>query len=341
MILPQTYVGTLIVMILSLLCVGLWANTYKLAGKLRFELYYFDFVIGLAFAAVIYAFTFGNLGFDGFSFVDDLMQAHKRQWMQAFGAGVIFNLANMLLVAAISVSGMAVAIPVGLGFTLVVGVLLGQMGHRTSNPLVLSLGCVLVMAAIVVDALAYNSLMEARRAARSKPGQKARSAGAIKGLVLSVAGGLLMTAIYPLLTGARVGDVGLGPYSTIFLFGAGTFLSTFVFSLFFMNLPVAGEPLEIMDYFKIAAKRHLLGLLGGILWCTGTVAVLVAVAAGPETQPGRGAALVLSNSGTLIAGLCGLLFWKEFQDGGGRTKTMAFVAMILFACGLASFWLVV
>jgi len=342
MILPQTYIGTLIVMIFSLLCIGLWANTYKLAGKLRFEVYYVDFAIGMGLAAVIFAFTFGNLGFDGFSVMDDLMQVHKRQWLDAFGAGVIFNLANMLLVAAISVSGMATAIPMALGLTLVGGVLWSQTSQRTSNPLFLYLGCVLVLAAIVTDAVAHKSLVAIRQAAMRqaatptpKQGKKDRSSGAIKGVILSLISGLLMSGIYPLLKAASTGDVALGPYSLMFLFAAGAFLSTFVFSLFFMNLPVQGHPLEITDYFKTRTGRHLFGLFGGILWCTGTQAVFVAAGTAPEAQLGHAGTFALSNGGTLVAGLCGLLYWREFQEGGGRPKTLAFVALILFAGGLA------
>lgn len=334
MILPQTYIGTLIVMIVGLLCVGLWANTYKLAGRLRFELYYVDFAIGLGLAAVIFASTFGNLGYDGFSLMDDVMQVHKRQWLDAFGAGVIFNLANMLLVAAISVSGMAAAIPMALGLTLVVGVLWGQMSQRTSNPLYLYLGCGLVLAAIVAVAVAHKSLVAMRQAA-PRQGKKDRRPGAIKGVILCVVSGLLMALIYPLLKLATTGDVGLGPYSLMLLFAAGAFLSTFVFSLFFMNLPVQGEPLEIMDYFKTQARRHLFGVAGGILWCAGTLAAFVGVGSSPEAQLGRAATLALSNGGTLVAAVCGLLVWREFQEGGGRPKTLAFVALILFAAGLA------
>jgi glucose uptake protein len=339
MILPQTHIGTLIVMILSLLCIGLWANTYKLAGKLRFEVYYADFAVGLGLAAVIFAFTFGNLGFDGFSVLDDMMQVHKRQWLDAFGAGVIFNLANMLLVAAISVSGMAAAIPMALGLTLVVGVLWGQVSQRTSNPLFLYLGCVLVLAAVVADAVAHKSLVAIRRAAMRQAaipkGKKDRGPGAIKGVILSVISGLLMSGIYPLLKAASTGDVALGPYSLMLLFAVGAFLSTFVFSLFFMNLPVQGQPLEIRDYFKTGAMRHLFGVLGGILWCAGTQAVFVAARTAPEAQLGPAATLALSNGGTLVAGLCGLLVWREFQEGVGRPKTLAFAALILFAVGLA------
>jgi glucose uptake protein len=335
MILPQTYFGTLVVMILSLLCLGLWANTYKLAGKLRFEVYCVDFAVGLGLAAVIFAFTFGNLGFDGFSLMDDVMQVHKRQWLEAFGAGAIFNLANMLLIAAISVSAMAAAIPVALGLTLVMGVLWVQVSQRTSNPLDLYLGCALVLAGVVAAAAAHKSLVAMRQAATPKPGKKDRGPGAMKGVILSVISGLLMSGIYPLLKAASTGDVALGPYSLMLLFGAGAFLSTFVFSLFFMNLPLQGQPLEITDYFKMQAKRHLFGIAGGILWCTGAQAIFVAAGTAPEARLGRATMLALSNGGPLIAGLCGLLFWREFQEGVGRPKTLALLALVLFAVGLA------
>src|ERR1039457_2473047 len=340
MILPQTHIATLILMILGLLCVGLWANTYKLAGRLRFELYAIDFAIGLGLAAVIFAFTFGNIGFDGFSLMDDLMNVQKRQWLDAIGAGVVFNLANILLLAAISVSGMSAAIPMAWGLTLFVGVLWGQIGQRTSNPLYLYLGCLLVLAAIVADAVAYKSLVASRPAAVPKQGRKVRAPSAVKALVLSAVSGLLLSGSYPLLKLASTGDAFLGPYSLMLLFAVGACMSTPVFSIFFMNLPVQGQPLEIMDYFKAQARRHLLGVGGGILWCTGTLAVFVAAGTAPEAQLGRASTLALSHGGTLIAGLCGLLVWREFQEGSGRAKALAFVTLILFAGGLAPLSLV-
>ena len=103
MILPQSYPAVLFLMVLSMLCLGSWASLFKFAGKWRFELFYLDFAVGLLFALVIYAFTFGNIGFDGFNFLDDLQHAGKRQWMYVFVAGLIFNLGNMLLMAAVSV----------------------------------------------------------------------------------------------------------------------------------------------------------------------------------------------------------------------------------------------
>ena len=338
MILPQTYVGTLAVLILSVLFLGLWANGYKLAGKLRFELFYFDFAIGLGLAAVIYGFTLGNLGYDGFSLMDDLMHAGKRQWFFGFLAGVIFNLANLFLMAAISVAGMAVAFPVSLGVTLLVGVLVSQLGQRTGNTTYVALGWALLLAAIVADAVAYRSLVARRRAAvlAASTKKKTRGPTATKGLVLSVLSGLLMLLFYPLLNRARVEEIGVGSYALMILFAAGAFLSTFVFNLFFMNLPVEGQPLEIRDYLGMRAGRHLFGVLGGVLCGTGTLAAFVAAGVAPEARLGQAATAALSHGGTLVAALCGLLAWKEFQEGTGNVKALAFITVILFAGGLAS-----
>src|SRR5262245_3428196 len=106
MTLPQTYLATLVLMILSMICWGSWANTFKLAGNWRFELYYFDFAIGVMLTAALAAFTLGTMGSDGFQFLDDLGQTGKRNIFYGAAAGVVFNLANMFLLAAISIAGM-------------------------------------------------------------------------------------------------------------------------------------------------------------------------------------------------------------------------------------------
>src|SRR6266404_8083287 len=144
MTLPQTYIATLVLTILSMLCWGSWANTFKMAGNWRFELFYFDYSIGVLLAAVFAAFTFGTLGSDGFQFMDDLMQTGKRNILFGFLGGVVFNLANMLLVAAISVAGLAVAFPVGIGMALVIGVIWNYFLNPQGNPILLTVGVVLV-----------------------------------------------------------------------------------------------------------------------------------------------------------------------------------------------------
>ena len=174
MILPHTYLATLLVIFLSTICWGSWANTQKMTGKWRFELFYFDYSFGVLLVAIICAFTFGSLGFDGFSFMDDMLNAGKRPVAMGFGAGVIFNLANMLLVAAISVAGLAVAFPVGIGLALIIGVIWNFVIKPEGNPILLFVGCALVLGAIIVDAVAYRSLeaIKQEKLAQNRQGQE-------------------------------------------------------------------------------------------------------------------------------------------------------------------------
>jgi len=336
MILPQTHAAVLFLMILSLFCWGSWANTYKLAGKWRYELYYFDFALGMAIAAFLYAFTVGNLGFDGFSFVDDLMHAGKRQWLYGFMGGVIFNLGNMILMSAISVAGMAAAFPVGVGVAIIVGTTLGYAAKSTGNPALLAAGCALIAAAIVAAALAYRFYAILRHEALARSGKAAstRRPSSMKGIVLALVSGLLMGLFLPLVYKAEESDIGLGPYAVTAVFSIGVFLSTFVFNVFLMNLPVEGEPLEMLDIFKTAPKQHLLGMAGGVLWCTGMVASLAAATAATDAHVGTATSYLLAQGYPLIAALWGILAWKEFKGSDLRVKTLAGLMLLLFALGI-------
>lgn len=337
MILPQTYSAALFLMILCMLCWGSWANTYKLAGKWRFEMFYFDFAFGLLLAAFLYAFTFGNLGYDGFSFLDDLMHAGKRQWLYGFAAGVIFNFANMLLVAAISVAGMAVAFPIGIGVAIIIGVTLNNMIRPAGNITLFVAGCALIVAAIVVDAIAYRQLGVLRHEQLARTGQtkSTRHPTSLKGIILSLVSGLLMGSFFPLLDMSKQGEVGLGPYAIGAVFAMGVFFSTFVFSIFFMNLPVEGDPVEFTAYFKGQPKQHLLGLLGGAIWATGGIASFVAASAPDQMQVGPAISYAMAQGATLISALCGLLAWKEFKGSDTRIGSLVALMLVLFACGLA------
>jgi glucose uptake protein len=337
MILPQTYTTALFLMLLSMLCWGSWANTYKLTGKWRFELFYFDYAFGLLLAAVILAYTFGNLGFDGFAFADDLMHAGKRQWLYGFAAGVIFNFANMLLVAAISVAGMAVAFPIGIGVALIEGVALNYLIRPAGNPTLIFVGCGLVVAAIVVDAMAYRALDLIRHESLAREGKtkSTRRPSSVKGIILALVAGVMMGLFFPLVEKGKEGDLGLGPYSIAFIFALGVFFSTFVFNIFFMNLPVEGDPVEMGEYFKGRAPQHLLGLLGGAIWCCGAVAAFVAASAPPEVHVGPAISYAMGQGATLISALWGLLVWKEFKGADGRVKALIVLMLVLFAAGLA------
>jgi glucose uptake protein len=356
MILPHSYPALLALMIFSMLAWGSWANTYKLAGKWRFELFYFDYALGLLLAALALALTFGSLGInlgsgpDGFSFWDDLMHADKHHWLYAFMGGVVFNFANMLLLAAVSVAGMAVAFPIGMGLALIVGVGLNYLSKSgAGQPAFLLGGCALVAAAIVVDVIAYRALGMLRHevAARAGVARSTRRRAPIKGVVLALAGGLLMGTFLPLVEMGREGDAGLGPYAVCVLFAGGVFVSTFVFNMFFMNLPVVGEAVEFFDYLKGSMKQHLLGVLGGALWCAGAVAAFVAAtgnadvpaqvagAAAAALPVGPAMSYATGQGAALVAALWGLLWWKEFKEADAKVKSLAALLLVLFAAGLA------
>jgi glucose uptake protein len=336
MLLPTSHLSTLIIVILSMLCLGLWANTFKRAGTLRFELYYFDFAIGVFITAVIAAFTVGTLGFDGFSFADDLLHASKKQDLQGFLAGMVFNLGNMLLVAAISVAGMAIAFPIAVGIALIIGVFVSFAFRPEGNAGLLFSGAAVVLVAIVVAAFAYRNLKlgqidELLKAGKLKSTRKKVS---LAGVYLAIASGIFLGAFLPLLDKSQAGESGLGAYGVGFVFAAGILVSTFLFNLFFMNLPVAGPPIEFTDYFKSSVGQHFLALLGGALWYCGMLMSLVGAHAEGPAALSPSTVYGTAEASAVLAALCGILLWKEFKGSDMKAKAMIFVMFALFICGL-------
>jgi len=355
MILPGSSLFTLILLILGLLCWGSWANTLKMAApKWRFELFYYDFAIGAFAATVIAAFTFGSLGLDGFTVLDDLSLAGKRQDAFALAAGAIFNLGNLLLVAAISLSGLSVALPVGLGVALMVGSIAGRFTNPSGSALMLWVGCASVLAAVVFDivawqkhraikaaeaqataaALAAEQTAEGKTAPKGKkPSRKRQSVR--KSVFLAVLAGILLGSFYPLLGMAQEGENGIGPYTAAFLFGLAVAFSTFAYNLFFMNLPVQGKPVEVSEFFAGAPKQHLTGILGGAIWAVGTVAVLVAGKTEATASVAPALASALGYSVPLVGAAWGLVVWKEYSGAENSIKMLLAAMFVLFAVGIA------
>ncbi len=340
MLLPSSYLAALSLMLLSMICWGSWANTQKLTKKWRFELFYFDYSAGLLFIAVVLAFTFGTLGYDGFATLDDIVKSGKRQDAYALAGGVVFNLANMLLVAAISIAGMAVAFPIAIGLALIIGVVLNYLIDPSGNPVLLFAGVALITGAVIVTALAYRAFAAQRLDQAIRAGETrttVRQVG-VKGVAISLASGVLMGLFFPLVQlGAyrdRTNEAGLGPYAIGLIFAIGVFLSTFVFNLFFMNLPVEGPPIDIFAYLKGNRKQHALGLLGGAIWGIGAIANFVAASAQGEARVGPAVSYVIGQGATMVGILWGLLYWKEFAGANSRVKTLIGIMLAAFAVGL-------
>lgn len=352
MILPTTYSAALLLTIVSMLCWGSWANTQKLTGKWRFELFYFDYAFGVLLCALIAAATFGSLNAQEITVLDSLALTAKRKMAWAFAGGVVFNLANMLLVAAISLSGLAVAFPIGIGLALVIGVLWNYWLNPQGNPALLFGGAGLVVLAIVVDAIAYKvhaaSVVKPRpaappepapsrtshRSSRNAPRRSHGPASVAKGIVISLISGALMGSFYPLVQMGRQGEDGVQPYADAVLFSLGVFLSTFLFNFFFMLMPVHGDTVGLADFFRGTKKQHLLGILGGIIWCAGAISNFLASSVPPQVNVGPAMSYAMGQGATMVSALWGLLVWKEFAGAKPRVKQLLTLMIALFLLGL-------
>jgi glucose uptake protein len=325
MFIVQSYSTAIVFCIITMICWGSWANTQKLASKnWRFELFYWDYVIGIVFFSVLSAFTLGSSGTLGRGFVNDISQANTGNIVSALIGGIIFNAANILFSAAISIAGMAVAFPVAIGIALVLGVLLNYFAMQQGNPVYLFLGVACVIIAIILNAFAF------------KKADKAANKVSSKGVVLSIVAGVLMSFFYRFIAGAMdlenfsypaAGK--MTPYTAVFVFSIGILLSNFLFNTILMKRPFSGLPASYSDYFKGDFKSHLTGVLGGLIWGLGNSLNLIAAGkAGPAISYGLG------QGATLIAALWGILIWKEFKGAPRGTNSLLGSMLVAYLLGL-------
>jgi glucose uptake protein len=324
MFLPQTYQAALFLMILSMLCWGSWANTLKLCPSFRFQLFYWDYAIGLVLGTFVWGFTAGSFGGGAVPFWTAVMQTPASAIAYAICGGIIFNIANLLLVAAIDVAGLAVAFPVGIGLALIVGTVSSYFVHPAANPLLLFGGVVLVTIAIILDAAAYRRRESTARATTTR------------GIVLSLVAGLLMGTFYPLVAHAMATQVGPGvdwpiytsPYAVALFFSIGVLLSTIPANLALMKKPLDGKPpVDGSDYGRAPMGWHIAGILGGFIWCTGAVANFVASQA--HVSIGPAVSYSIGQGATMISACWGVFVWHEFA-GAPRSAKLLLVFMFLF-----------
>lgn len=327
MFIIESYPLAILFCFITMLCWGSWGNTQKLAGKSwRYELFYWDYVVGVLLLSLIFAFTLGSMGSSGRSFLNDLSQAHLSNIGSAFLGGIIFNAANILLSAAIAVAGMSVAFPVGIGLALVLGVIINYLGSQKGDPLFLFLGVGLVTVAIVINAFAYRKA--------SSGNQKVTS----KGILISVLAGLLMSFFYRFVAASMDLDnfvtpaAGkMTPYTAMVVFAIGIFLSNFIFNTILMKKPISGEPTNYRTYFKGNFSIHLVGVLGGLIWGIGNSFNLIAAG-----KAGAAISYGLGQGATLVAALWGVFIWKEFKNAPKGTGRMLLWMFFLFILGIVS-----
>lgn len=320
-ILPS-YTAAVVCCIITMICWGSWANTQKLAAAgWRFELFYWDYVIGIVLLSLVFALTLGSFGEGGRSFIADLLQADSRNLVSALMGGVIFNAANILLGAAIAMAGMSVAFPVGIGLALVIGVIVNYVQAPAGNPMYLFGGVALVTAAILLNARAYQLLQKNAKAPT-------------RGIWLAVISGSLMGLFYQFVAASMFIDFTvpepgkLSPYTAVVVFSVGILISNFLFNTLLMRRPFTGSPVSYSNYFGGNLKSHAMGMLGGTIWCVGmSLSIIAADQAGPAISYGLG------QGATVVAACWGIFIWKEFSQAP-NTKSILFGMLLCYVLGL-------
>jgi glucose uptake protein len=316
MFVPHTLGIALLMMIISAICWGSWANTFKGVKNYRFELFYWDYAVGIFLISVVLAFTLGGTTNDASSFLNNVRAADHSNFIYTLAGGAVFNLANLLLVAAIDMAGLAIAFPVSIGIALVVGVVSSYALQPKGNAALLAGGVACAVVAVVLDGKAYASL------------NKTSGAVSHKSILTCLVSGILMGLWAPFVTHAMTQGNTLGPYSVGVFFTLGALLSCLIWNVYFMKHPLVGEPVNFGEYFRGPAAGHFLGLLGGAIWGAGAVFNLVAA-----NFTGVAISYAIGQSAPMVAALWGVLAWKEFQ--GGNRQAKAFLALMFLFYVLA------
>jgi glucose uptake protein len=319
---PEAYFVVLAFMVTSMICWGSWANTMKLTPGYAFQLFYWDYSIGIILGALVWGLTLGSFGSAGPAFLDNLRNADSTHILYGLAGGAVFSVANLLLVAAIDIAGLAVAFPVGIGLALVVGVLLNYLLQPKGNVILLFGGVVLVMLAIVFDALAYRNREVERRAVSAR------------GIQISIACGILMGVFYPLVVKAKSGSGSLGSYAVAFVFCLGAGLCAIPLNHLLMKKPLTGAaPVDGRNYFSAPFMFHVWGMVGGAIWCTGLVFNLIGSGA---NVVGPAISYAIGQGATMVSAIWGVFIWREFVGAPANSRKFIPLMFLFFVAGLFS-----
>jgi glucose uptake protein len=319
MFLPHTYELALLFMVGSMLCWGSWANTMKLCPGYRFQLFYWDYVVGLFLGLAVFALTLGSHGSDGTPFLHDIAKAPTASIVYSLIGGAIFNVANLLLVAAIEIAGMAVAFPVGIGLALVVGALGSYIVEPRGNPLLLFGGIVLVVIAIVCDSLAYRA-------------RETQQRNSLRGLTISLIAGLLMGSFYPLVSKGMGMPGAPGPYATAFFFIIGVALCALPVNFLLMRAPIdGGSRVSFSGYTSAPARWHIAGMIGGAIWVAGATFNFVA---SRVNFVGPAISYSIGQGATMVSAFWGVFVWREFASPSIRVRNLLVAMFVCFLLGL-------
>ena len=328
MFIINSYLLAVVFCFITMMCWGSWGNTQKLAAKSwRYELFYWDYVIGMVLFSLLICFTMGSFGSEGRPFVEDIAQVSLKNVGSIILGGIIFNASNILLSASTSIAGMAVAFPLGVGLSLVLGTIINYIGAPKGDPVILFLGVALIVVAIICNGIAPGKVQQ-HNEEQKKDGKK--------GIILAVVAGILMAFFYRFVAAAMDLDNFAAPaagkatpYTAIFIFSLGVLLSNFLFNTLVMKRPFVGEPVSYKEYFKGNGKTHLVGMLGGAIWCLGTAFSYIA-----SGKAGAAISYALGQGAPMIAAIWGVFIWKEFKGAKKNVYWLLGLMFLFFIAGL-------
>jgi len=313
MFVPHSFGIALLMMLTCAICWGSWANTFKGVKNYRFELFYWDYAVGIFLISVVLAFTLGNRSNDASSFLSNIRAADGLNFASTLAGGAVFNLANLLLVAAIDMAGLAIAFPVSIGIAMVVGVVSSYVLQPKGNAPLLAAGVACAVAAVILDGKAYGNLSSGSRLVSRKS------------IVVCIVSGVLMGLWAPFVARAMTQGHTLTPYSVSVFFTLGALVSCAIWNTYFMRKPLVGEPVRFGEFFRGPASGHLLGLVGGVIWGTGTVFNLVAA-----NFTGVAISYAIGQSAPMVAALWGVFAWEEFAGANRQAKTFLALTFLFY-----------
>jgi glucose uptake protein len=320
MFVPTTFHIALLMTILSTICWGSFANTFKLTRNYRFDLYYWDYGLGIFLISLLLAFTMGSHAGGPTAFLANLHSADNSNLFYAALGGFIFNIANVLLVAGIEIVGLAIAFPISIGIALVEGVVLSYLLQPRGNPILLALGVFMAVIAVILVGKAYGALPSAADKVSRR------------GVIVCIISGFLMGIFAPFvaraMTHATPSGTTLTPYTTAVCLTFGAFICCFFFNTILMRQPIVGTPVAAADYFRAPVSYHALGLLGGAIWGIGGVFNFVAA-----SLTGVAISYAIGQASPMVACLWGVFAWKEFR--GANTRAKGYLAAMFAAYILA------
>jgi glucose uptake protein len=321
----ENYATAVLFCIITMISWGSSSNTQKLVSSAwRVEFFCWDYAVGILVTALVFALTMGSYGVEGRSFIVDIQQADFKSISSALFGGVIFNVANILFIAAVSIAGISVAFSVGSGLALVIGVIVNYLDVPIGNVTLIFSGVFLIVLAILLNALAYKRMPDVV------------ASGSTKGLLISISSGILMGLFFKYVANSmflnfKIPVEGkLSPYSATFVFASGVFLSNIFSNTFIMFKPFVGTPVVVTDYFKGSIKDHLLGILGGAIWCIGMCFSIIA-----SEKAGTAISYGLASGAIGVASIWGIYFWKEFKNAPKGTSFLLNMMLLSFFAGLA------